>query len=53
MRALSVGAARVYDAPGTSSDRTVVYGDIDGDGRADLQIELKGLFHLQAGDFLL
>jgi homoaconitase/3-isopropylmalate dehydratase large subunit len=31
----------------------VVEGDVDGDGRADFQIELQGLGKLSAGDFLL
>ncbi len=34
-------------------DKTIVEGDINGDGRADFQIELKGLIKLTAGDFVL
>ena len=33
--------------------RTVVEGDVTGDGRADFQIELLGLHTLTAADFLL
>jgi hypothetical protein len=44
---------RLYDRPGTSGDRTIVYGDVTGDGKADCQIELAGLKHLVARDFLL
>jgi Ca2+-binding RTX toxin-like protein len=32
---------------------TLVSGDIDGDGRADFTIELKGEIHLHVGDFHL
>ncbi|MFO1171896.1 MAG: calcium-binding protein [Hyphomicrobiaceae bacterium] len=38
---------------GTANDKTVVEGDVNGDGRADFQIELKGLIGLTKGDFLL
>ncbi len=41
------------DRSGTSSDRTIVYGDVNGDKIADFQIELSGLKALTAGDFLL
>ena len=43
---------KLYNRPGTS-DRTVVYGDVNGDAKADFQIELVGLKHLVAGDFVL
>lgn len=33
--------------------KTFVYGDVDGDGRADLTIELKGAHDLSKGDFVL
>jgi hypothetical protein len=39
--------------PGTASDKTIVAGDVNGDGRADFQIELTGLIHLTKGDFVL
>src|SRR5690606_22462184 len=39
--------------PGKDNDRTIVEGDIDGDGVADFQIELTGLKTLTAGDFEL
>jgi Ca2+-binding RTX toxin-like protein len=38
---------------GTANDRTFVQMDFDGDRVADLQIELKGLIKLSAGDFIL
>ncbi|MEZ5775649.1 MAG: M64 family metallopeptidase [Hyphomicrobiaceae bacterium] len=41
------------NGPGTSHDRTLVEGDVNGDGRADFQIELTGLKSLGAHDFLL
>ncbi len=37
--------------PGTASDKTIIEGDINGDGRADFQIELSGLKLLTVGDF--
>jgi Ca2+-binding RTX toxin-like protein len=39
--------------PGTAHDKTIVEGDVNGDGRADFQIELTGLIHLTKGDFVL
>ncbi|SHJ78618.1 serralysin [Roseomonas rosea] len=36
-----------------AGSNTVVEGDVNGDGRADLQILLKGHLDLEAGDFLL
>jgi Ca2+-binding RTX toxin-like protein len=38
---------------GTSNDRTIVEVDINGNGTADLQIQLTGLKTLTAGDFFL
>lgn len=38
---------------GTSNDRTLVLGDVDGDGRADFILEIKGLHTMRAVDFLL
>jgi serralysin len=39
--------------PGKAHDTTLVEGDVNGDGRADFQIELKGLISLTKGDFVL
>jgi serralysin len=36
-----------------TNDKTIVAGDINGDGVADFQIELAGLKNLAAADFLL
>ncbi len=44
---------RQFDSTGTAHDKTVIYGDLDRDGRADFQIELTGLIDLSRGDFLL
>ncbi|MDQ0323457.1 hypothetical protein QO002_005663 [Pararhizobium capsulatum DSM 1112] len=44
---------RVYDLVGTANDKTIVYGDVDLNGRADFQIELAGIHHLARGDFIL
>jgi Ca2+-binding RTX toxin-like protein len=44
---------KIYDQPGTKGDQTIIYGDINGDARADFQIELVGLKHLVASDFVL
>jgi Ca2+-binding RTX toxin-like protein len=38
---------------GTGNDKTFISGDVNGDGRADFQIELSGLHTLTAGDFVL
>ena len=38
---------------GTANDKTVVAGDINGDGAADFQIQLKGLISLTKADFIL
>ena len=42
-----------FDNPGKLHDFTLLEGDINGDGRADFQIELKGLIALAKGDFVL
>ncbi len=42
-----------YDYSGTASDKTIISGDINGDGLADFSIELTGLKALAAGDFVL
>jgi serralysin len=44
---------RLYNRPGTAADRTVIYGDVNGDAMADFQIQLVSLKHLVAGDFHL
>ena len=38
---------------GTSNDKTLVMGDVNGDGKADFVLEIKGLHVMQALDFLL
>ena len=38
---------------GTANDKTIIEGDINGDRRADFQIELSGLVTLTKGDFIL
>jgi Ca2+-binding RTX toxin-like protein len=38
---------------GIANDKTIVEGDVNGDGKADFQIELTGLHTLAAGDFIL
>jgi Ca2+-binding RTX toxin-like protein len=42
-----------HDVAGTANDYTMVEADLDGNGKADLQIELSGLINLGKGDFLL
>ncbi|MDR6759215.1 hypothetical protein J2Y48_004531 [Mycoplana sp. BE70] len=44
---------RTFDVKGTANDRTIVYGDVNRDGRADFQIELSGIINLTKGDFIL
>ena len=39
--------------PGAANDKTIVEGDINGDRRADFQIQLNGLKTLRAADFIL
>ncbi|MBL0370956.1 S8 family serine peptidase [Rhizobium sp. KVB221] len=41
------------DNAGTNDDYTLVEADLDGDGAADLQIELSGLLALAKSDFIL
>jgi Ca2+-binding RTX toxin-like protein len=38
---------------GTADDRTILYGDTDGDAASEFQIELAGLVNLSAADVLL
>ena len=38
--------------PGAAHDVTIVEGDTNGDGIADIQIQLKGLINLTKGDFV-
>ncbi|MGH0276290.1 M10 family metallopeptidase C-terminal domain-containing protein, partial [Sinorhizobium meliloti] len=44
---------KTFNPAGTVDDKTIIYGDVNGDGRADFQIELSGLKSLVTGDFLL
>lgn len=37
----------------TSGEDSYVYGDVNGDGRADFVIKIKGFNSLTEGDFLL
>ena len=39
--------------PGSSLDHTIVEGDVNGDARADFQIDLSGLINFTATDFIL
>jgi len=41
------------DQPGTADDKTIVYGDTDGNGVSDFEIELTGLLSLSSRDFIL
>jgi serralysin len=41
------------DKKGTSKDKTVVYADTDGNHKADMAIQLKGLVDLHKADFVL
>ena len=41
------------DVAGTCNDKTIVHGDVNGDGRPEFQIELSGLHNLTASDFIL
>lgn len=45
--------AVVSDAPGTINDKTIVQGDVNGDGKADFEIVLTGLPTLTSTDFFL
>lgn len=43
-----------FDEQGSGKNKiTIVEGDINGDGKADFQIELSGWVHLTKGDFVL
>ena len=42
-----------YDYSGTASDKTIISGDVNGDGTADFSIELTGLKGLTSADFIL
>jgi Ca2+-binding RTX toxin-like protein len=43
-----------WDEQGSGKDKiTVIEGDVNGDGKADFQIELTGWVHLVKGDFVL
>jgi len=44
---------RLYNPAGTVNDKTIIYGDINGDARADFQIELSGLKTITVSDLLL
>ena len=44
---------RIYNPAGTANDKTIIYGDINGDARADFQIELTGLKTITVSDFIL
>jgi Ca2+-binding RTX toxin-like protein len=44
---------RIVDKAGTANDHTYVEADIDGNGKADFQIDLFGVHTLTAGDFNL
>ena len=41
------------DKKGTAQDKTVIYADVDGDHKADMAIELKGIVDLGKSDFIL
>jgi len=43
----------IVDQAGTANDRTIIYGDIEGNGSSDFQIELVGLHTLSSRDFIL
>lgn len=42
-----------FDQPGTKADRTTIAADVNGDRVADMKINLLGLVHLGATDFIL
>ncbi len=42
-----------WNVDGSANDRTIIVGDVNGDGVADFRINLKGLVALSAGDFVL
>jgi len=41
----------IINLPGRAKDKTIVGGDVNGDGRADFEIELKGAHNLHPNDF--
>ena len=43
----------LFNAPGSSLDHTIVEADVNGDARADFQIDLSGLIGFTATDFIL
>lgn len=43
----------LYNPAGVANDKTIIEGDLNGDRRADFQIELTGLVALSAADFFL
>jgi Ca2+-binding RTX toxin-like protein len=43
----------VYDAPAGMADHTYVQVDFDGNGKADMTIDLHGIVKLDTGDFVL
>ena len=45
--------SEIHDNPGTLKDFTLVQADLDGNGKADIEIELTGVLHLDKGDFVL
>lgn len=46
-------AWHLEDRAGTANDMTIIQGDINGDGVHDFEIQLTGLIHLTAADFIL
>lgn len=42
-----------YNVAGTSNDKTIISGDVDGDRTADFEIAVMGLETFKAGDFVL
>jgi len=52
-KTMGVIAWHLEDRAGTANDITVIQGDINGDGVHDFEIQLTGLIHLTAADFIL
>ncbi|MEZ5774812.1 MAG: M10 family metallopeptidase C-terminal domain-containing protein [Hyphomicrobiaceae bacterium] len=44
---------KVFNRPGSANDMTIVEGDLNGDRKADFQIELTGIKVLSPADFML
>lgn len=42
-----------YNVSGTANDKTIIYGDVNGDKKADFEIAVMGLETFKAGDFIL